>query len=628
MKIKICGVTREEEIIYINEFAINYVGFVFYKNSKRYVEISKAKKLMDNLRDRIKTVAVTVDPDEELIEKIKKLNFDIIQIHTKRDDFFDSDLLTKISAPLWLAFNVENSDDLKHYIEKFDSLSNKVKKKIQAIVFDNKNFGSGKTFSWKNDIGFRKLLKAFRKNNNCELVLAGGLNCQNVSEGIKTFYPEIVDVSSSLEVECNYINKKVYRKDREKIMKFVDEVKKCEVEINNQMKKGYYGRFGGRFVAESLMSVLDEVDKEFEKAKNDEQFKKQFDYYMKQYVGRETPLYFAEKLSKKFGTKIYLKREDLNHTGAHKINNVIGQLLLAKRMGKTKVIAETGAGQHGVATATGAALFGMECSIFMGKEDIERQKLNVLRMEMLGAKVISVESGSNTLKDATNEAIRTWAKNAEDTFYVLGSAVGPYPYPKIVKHFQSIIGKEAKRQHIEAEGKNPDVVIACVGGGSNSIGIFSSFLDDKDVELIGVEAAGCGIDTSMHASAMAGEQIGILHGMKSYLLQDENGNVKLAHSISAGLDYPGVGPEHAYLKETKRVYYTSITDDEAMDALLLLCKEEGIIPAIESAHAVAYALKKAKEMNENQSMIINLSGRGDKDVNTISDYVNGKGYLN
>lgn len=393
-------------------------------------------------------------------------------------------------------------------------------------------------------------------------------------------------------------------------------------------KKAYYGNFGGQYVSESLMNTLAEVDKAFEEAIHDPEFLKQYHYYLKQYVGRETPLYFAERLSEKYGTRIYLKREDLNHTGAHKINNVIGQILLAKRMGKTKVIAETGAGQHGVATATGAALFDMECTVYMGKEDIERQALNVMRMEMLGAKVVSVESGSNTLKDATNEAIRTWAKTAEDTFYVIGSAVGPYPYPKMVKEFQSCISREAKRQHMEAEGRNPDAVVACVGGGSNSIGMFADFIEEKDVRLIGVEAAGKGVETGEHASAMALGKPGVLHGMRSYLLQDENGNVQLAHSISAGLDYPGVGPEHAYLRDSGRAEYVSITDTEAMDALMELTQMEGIIPAIESAHAMAYVFKLAKEMTPDQSIVMCLSGRGDKDVNTISNYLAGKGYLN
>ena len=381
-------------------------------------------------------------------------------------------------------------------------------------------------------------------------------------------------------------------------------------------------------MSESLMNTLAEVDAAFEEAIHDPKFLEEYHYYLRQYVGRETPLYFAERISAKYGTKIYLKREDLNHTGAHKINNVIGQILLAKRMGKTKVIAETGAGQHGVATATGAALFNMECTVYMGKEDIQRQALNVMRMEMLGAKVVSVKSGSNTLKDATNEAIRTWAKTAEDTFYVIGSAVGPYPYPKMVKEFQAVISREARRQHMEAEGRNPDVVMACVGGGSNSIGMFADFIDQPEVELIGVEAAGKGIETGEHASAMALGKPGVLHGMKSYLLQDEDGNVQLAHSISAGLDYPGVGPEHAYLRDSGRAKYVAVTDTEAMDALMELTQLEGIIPAIESAHAMAYAFQKAKEMTPEQSMVVCLSGRGDKDVNTISDYLAGKGYLN
>lgn len=387
-----------------------------------------------------------------------------------------------------------------------------------------------------------------------------------------------------------------------------------------------YGQYGGQYVAESLMNTLKELESAYREAISDPAFIREYEYYLKDYVGRETPLYLAEKLSEKYGTKIYLKREDLNHTGAHKINNVIGQILLAKRMGKKKVIAETGAGQHGVATATGAALFGMECMVYMGEEDMARQALNVFRMEMLGAKVECVKTGSRTLKDATNEAIRTWAKNAEDTFYIIGSAVGPHPYPEMVKQFQRVISVETKKQILEKEGRLPDCVIACVGGGSNSIGMFAEFIDEKKVELIGVEAAGCGIETGKHASAFSVGQAGVLHGMRSYLLQDEDGNVQIAHSISAGLDYPGVGPEHAYLHDSGRAQYVSVTDDEAMEALLELCKTEGIIPAIESAHALAYAFKKAKTMRPEQIMVVNLSGRGDKDVHTIADYFKDRGY--
>ncbi|NBH14907.1 tryptophan synthase subunit beta [Lachnospiraceae bacterium] len=389
----------------------------------------------------------------------------------------------------------------------------------------------------------------------------------------------------------------------------------------NKKDKRYFGEFGGQFVPESLMNTLKELEQSYEEAIHDEAFLKQYDYYMRQYVGRENPLYFAENLSREYGTKIYLKREDLNHTGAHKINNVIGQILLAKRMGKKKLIAETGAGQHGVAAATGAALFGMECTVFMGEEDMRRQELNVFRMKMLGAKVECVMSGSRTLKDATNEAIRTWAKTAEDTFYVIGSAVGPYPYPKIVKEFQSVISRESKQQILKAEGRLPDVVMACVGGGSNSIGMFADFIEEPSVRLIGVEAAGLGIETGKHACAMALGKPGTLHGMRSYLLQDEDGNIQIAHSISAGLDYPGVGPEHAYLKDSGRAEYVSVTDQEAMEALMDLCRLEGIIPAIESAHAIAYARKQAKNMGKDEIMIVCLSGRGDKDVHTVADYI-------
>ena len=386
----------------------------------------------------------------------------------------------------------------------------------------------------------------------------------------------------------------------------------------------YYGQFGGQYVSESLMNTLAELEKAFDEAIRDPEFAKDYIYYLQEYVGRATPLYYAERISKKYGADIFLKREDLNHTGAHKINNVIGQILLAKRMGKTKVIAETGAGQHGVTTATGAALFDMECTVFMGAEDIERQKLNVFRMEMLGAKVQPVTTGSATLKDATNEAIRTWAEKAEDTFYIIGSAVGPHPYPKMVKEFQRIISTEARKQILEKTGKLPDAVVACVGGGSNSIGMFADFINDKDVDLIGVEAGGLGIETGKHASAMALGQVGVLHGMKTYLLQDEIGNIQLAHSISAGLDYPGVGPEHAYLRDSGRAKYVSVTDKECMDALMELCRMEGIIPAIESAHALAHVFKMAQGEYKGKTIIMCLSGRGDKDVNTVQKYLNGE----
>lgn len=388
-------------------------------------------------------------------------------------------------------------------------------------------------------------------------------------------------------------------------------------------EKGKFGKFGGRFVPETLMTAILELEEEYKKAIIDPEFQQELDHYLKEYIGRETPLYFAENLTAKAGgPKIYLKREDLNHTGAHKINNAIAQALLTQRMGKKKVVAETGAGQHGVATATVCALLGLECIIFMGAEDIRRQKLNVFRMELLGAKVVGVTAGSGTLKDAVNEALRYWVTNVEDTHYILGSVVGPHPFPKIVRDFQSIIGKETKQQIIEKEGKLPDAIVACIGGGSNAMGMFYPFVDD-DVQLYGVEAAGEGMETGKHSAVLTDGNEGVLQGSLSYLLQDREGQIIGAHSISAGLDYPGVGPEHAYLKETGRVNYTFATDAEALDAFQLLSKSEGIIPALESSHAIAYAMKLAKEMNKEEVMVICLSGRGDKDVNQVSELLGG-----
>lgn len=380
-----------------------------------------------------------------------------------------------------------------------------------------------------------------------------------------------------------------------------------------------FGEFGGQYVPETLMNPLIELERAFEAYCATDSFKEDYIDYLKEYVGRPSLLYYARRLSEKIGgAKIYLKREDLNHTGAHKINNVMGQILLAKHMGKTRVIAETGAGQHGVATATVAALFDMDCTVFMGEEDMVRQELNVFRMEVLGAKVVGVSSGTRTLKDATNEALREWVKAAEDSFYVVGSVVGPHPYPTMVRDFQKVIGEETKRQILEKENRLPDYLIACVGGGSNAMGIFHPFIEDESVKMIGVEAAGQGIETKMHASAVAKGKVGVLHGMKTYLLQDEDGQINPAHSISAGLDYPGIGPEHAHFHKTKRVEYVSITDQEALDGFQELSVTEGIIPALESSHAIAHACKVAKGLAKDQIIVVNLSGRGDKDIHTVA----------
>lgn len=383
---------------------------------------------------------------------------------------------------------------------------------------------------------------------------------------------------------------------------------------------GYFGQFGGSYIPEPLKVVLKEVEDNFYKYIEDPEFIDEFVYYQKEYIGRENPLYFAKRLTEEMGgAKIYLKREDLNHTGAHKINNTIGQALLAKRMGKKRIIAETGAGQHGVATATVCALFGMDCTIYMGEIDIKRQELNVFRMELLGAKVVPVTSGTATLKDAVDAALEDFIQNADTTFYLLGSAVGPHPYPTMVKEFQSIVGREARKQILEKEKRLPDYVIACVGGGSNSIGLFHPFVEDKNVKIVGVEPGGKGLHTSEHAASLCKGTVGIIHGFKCYTLQDEKGEPLPVHSIAAGLDYPGVGPEHSYYKEIGRANYVAITDREALNAFITLSKVEGIIPALESSHALAYGMKLAKELSKDQIIIINLSGRGDKDVNQVKE---------
>lgn len=388
------------------------------------------------------------------------------------------------------------------------------------------------------------------------------------------------------------------------------------------MTKGRYGIHGGQYIPETLMHAVIELEKAYEYYKNDPQFNKELQELFHEYANRPSLLYYAEKMTKDLGgAKIYLKREDLNHTGSHKINNVLGQVLLAKKMGKKRVLAETGAGQHGVATATAAALMDMECTVYMGREDTERQALNVFRMELLGAKVVAVESGTKTLKDAVNEALRQWTANVNDTYYVLGSVMGPHPYPEMVRDFQSVIGKEVKAQMLEKEGRLPDIVMACVGGGSNAMGLFYDFIPDKEVQLIGVEAAGRGVNTAQTAATIARGSLGIFHGMKSYFLQDEYGQIAPVYSISAGLDYPGIGPEHAALYDSGRAQYVSATDNEAVAAFSYLSRTEGIIPAIESAHALAYAQKLAPTLPKDKIIVVNVSGRGDKDVAAIARYM-------
>jgi len=407
----------------------------------------------------------------------------------------------------------------------------------------------------------------------------------------------------------------------------METLKKGEFNLNEAFygqsipgKSGHFGKYGGKFVPETLMPALEQLEREYLKAKEDPKFNDELKYYLKEYVGRPSPLYYAKRLTEKLnGAKIYLKREDLNHTGAHKINNTLGQVLLAIRMGKERIIAETGAGQHGVATATAAAMFGMKCDVYMGEEDIRRQSLNVFKMKLLGANVIPVKTGSKTLKDATNEALRDWMSSVMNTHYIIGSVVGPHPYPMMVRDFQIIIGQEVKEQIQKAEGRLPDYIIACVGGGSNAIGVFYPFIEDKDVKLIGVEAGGLGFDVGQHAASLSRGEKGVLHGSLSYVLQDDDGQTSQVHSISAGLDYPGVGPEHSYLKDTGRAEYVSVTDGEAVDAFNLCTRLEGIIPALEASHAIAYTVKFAPTIDKDKIIVINLSGSGDKDSFEVAE---------
>ena len=387
-------------------------------------------------------------------------------------------------------------------------------------------------------------------------------------------------------------------------------------------RRGHFGLYGGRYVAETLMPALTELERAYTKVRGDGSFRKEFRHYLREYAGRETPLYFAERLTQKLdGAKIYLKREDLCHTGAHKINNTIGQILLARKMGKKRIIAETGAGQHGVATATVAARFGLECEIFMGKEDVHRQSLNVFRMKLRGAKVRVVDSGSQTLKDAMNEALRDWVTYVRNTYYLIGSVAGPHPYPMMVRDFQSVIGREARRQILSKEGRLPDYLVACVGGGSNSLGLFYPFVADQKVKMVGVEAAGRGLRTGKHAASILGGEVGVLHGSKSYVLQDDQGQIRETHSVAAGLDYPGVGPELSYLRDRGRVQFVATTDSDAIAAVKFLAEVEGIIPALESAHAIAAVMQLAPRLGKQRTIIINLSGRGDKDMMTVGDYL-------
>ena len=595
-KIKLCGLTRPEDIECANSLKPDFIGFVFYKKSSRYVDFEKAAELKKLLSPEIKAVGVFIDEDiRDVAYLLGEGIIDIAQLHGSEDEGYISRLRSLTGKPVIKAFRIKGSEDA--------ALVNA--SGADYVLLDS-GAGDGKLLD-------RNLIKDIKR----PYFLAGGLDHENVKEAIDEINPFAVDVSSGIETDK--------KKDPDKMIKFVktvrEEFKKGNTMNNNDSNPARFGIHGGQYIPETLMNAVIELEKAYNHYKNDPEFNRELTELLNEYAGRPSRLYYAEKMTKDLGgAKIYLKREDLNHTGAHKINNVLGQALLAKKMGKTRLIAETGAGQHGVATATAAALMGMECVVFMGEEDTKRQALNVYRMRLLGAEVIPVTTGTATLKDAVSEAMREWTKRIDDTHYCLGSVMGPHPFPTIVRDFQAVISKEIKEQMLEKEGRLPDAVLACVGGGSNAIGTFYNFINDKEVRLIGCEAAGRGVDTYETAATIATGKLGIFHGMKSYFCQDEYGQIAPVYSISAGLDYPGIGPEHAYLHDIGRAEYVPVTDEEAVQASEYLAKTEGIIPAIESAHAISYAMKIAPTMSNDQIIVITVSGRGDKDCAAIARY--------
>ncbi|CEG24038.1 Tryptophan synthase beta chain [Planococcus massiliensis] len=594
-KVKICGLMEERHVEAAKE--ADAIGFVFAP-SKRRVSIERAAELAKHAPVSAEKIGVFVNASiEEIEETVEKVPLTMVQLHGDEPD----ELVREIKVPVIQAFSIRGKEDVAR-------LENSVADfvLVDAPGTDYRG-GSGHVFDWT--------LLEEAEIEASRLILAGGLNAENVKAAVHQTGPYMVDVSSGVETDG--------RKDEVKIQQFIQQAKGDSMQQTAD-KTGFFGKYGGQFVPETLMKAVKELEDAYMEAKGDPAFKEEYHHYLSEYVGREQPLTFAKRLTEAWGgPKVYLKREDLNHTGAHKINNAIGQALLAMRMGKRKIVAETGAGQHGVATATICALFDLECVIFMGEEDIKRQQLNVFRMKLLGAKVESVTKGSSTLKDAVNEALRYWVTNVEDTHYLIGSALGPHPFPTMVRDFQSVIGEETKRQIVQHEGRLPDTVLACVGGGSNAIGMFYPFLKDESVRLIGVEASGEGLDTEKHAATMTKGTEGVLHGAFMKLLQTDAGQVLEAHSISAGLDYPGIGPEHAYLADIGRVEYESITDQEALEAVVSFSRLEGIIPALESAHAIAQAEKTAKTMGKDEILVICVSGRGDKDMATYAERLEG-----
>ena len=605
MKIKICGMKYPDNIRDLIAHSPDYVGFIFYAKSKRFVA-EMDEQILKDIPPTIKKTGVFVDEGTfAILEKVKQYQLQAVQLHGCETP----DTCLKIAesgVEVIKAFGIDEAFDFNQLLPYLDS--------VDYFLFDTKtpdHGGSGLSFNWQ-------VLEKYKFKK--PYFLSGGLDLENLDQVLELNDDRLyaVDLNSCFEFEPA---KKDIEKLKTAINKLRPTLKKTENMSYNVNEKGYYGDFGGAYIPEMLYPNVEHLRNEYLKIIYEPKFQEEFNQLLKDYVGRPSPLFLAERLSARYGANIYLKREDLNHTGAHKINNTIGQILLAERLGKKRIIAETGAGQHGVATATVCALKGLECVVYMGEVDIERQAPNVARMKMMGATVIPAVSGSKTLKDATNEAMRDWINNPEDTHYIIGSAVGPHPYPDMVARFQSIISEETKWQLKEKTGsEQPDYVLACVGGGSNAIGMFYHFLDDDHVKLIAVEAAGLGIHSGESAATTALGREGVLHGSRSILMQTDDGQVTEPYSISAGLDYPGIGPQHAHLFKTKRAQYVSITDKESLDAGLLLAQMEGIIPAIEPAHALAYLEK--MEFKGNETVVVCLSGRGDKDLDIYVKYFN------
>ena len=613
-KIKICGITDLEDAKQISSLGVDYLGFIIdYPKSPRSLNLDQVVLITTQIKKdfpNIDLVGVFVDKKIGFVrEVIKKCHLDVVQLHGKESVGYCKEL--KNDAEVFKAFITKDKQDVLE--------AEKYREVVDQILFDAGK-GSGKQI-------------ALDLLENTEVdILAGGLGIDNVEQAIEKINPKIVDLNSRLEM---YPGKKDLKLVRQvvNLMRSSDMKKIFFSTKYDADEKGYFGKYGGRYVPELLRPALEELEKVYKQAKQDPLFQQELMDLYKNYSGRPTPLYFAENLTEKLGgAKIYIKNEGLNHTGAHKINHCLGQVLLAKRMGKKRLIAETGAGQHGLAVATVAAKFGLECTIYMGAVDVDRQRPNVFFMEQLGAKVVPVEYGTQRLKDAVMAALQDWISDSKDGYYLLGSALGPHPYPSMVRDFQNIVGLEVKEQLESQEGKEPDYLVACVGGGSNAIGLFNTFLDNEKVKMIGVEAGGKGIEqVGGHASRLQGKgEVGVVEGYKSFFLQDEDGQVEGTHSISAGLDYAGIGPEHALLFENGRVQYESVNDEEVLDAFQLLAKTEGILAALESSHAVAHAIKLAPTLDKEKIIVVNLSGRGDKDLFIVAGKFGGnewKDYL-